>query len=992
MKQTIAILFLAMLLAAPIFAQDSEQAKGVPAKHDWVNQKLAAMSLDEKIGQLMMIRAHSNLGPDHIKKVKNLIKNHHVGALCFFQGTPMKQAQLTNTYQALAKTPLLIAIDGEWGLGMRFKRDIVNYPRQLTLGAIRNNNLIFDLGKQVGYDLKRIGIHLNFAPVVDVNNNKDNPVINNRSFGENKENVAAKSIEYMRGMQAGGILTCAKHFPGHGDTNLDSHYALPRLDFDARRLDSLELYPFRQMIAQDVESIMVAHLEVPSIDPRPNRPTSLSENAIKGLLRGKMGYDGLVITDGMEMEGVTKHFPPGVAEAEAIQAGNDILCLPRNVVSAKKAIKKYIKEGKISMDQIDQSVRRILGQKYKLGLYHSPRVVLNELHADLVNNRSLALKAKLMEQSITLAADSTSKIPFQAIADKRFASLMIGAKSKTAFQARIDSYVNAKHFQAPKEINASITKKLLKDLESYDEVIVGLQKLSKYSKKRFGLTPTMLQFLRILKSKTKVTLVVFGSPYSLSFLEDFETIVMAYTDDKMMQDRAAQALFGAFNIQGKMPVSASSSFPYGHGLQRASLQRFGYGYPEEVGMLSDSLAMIEEIVDEMIRKKAAPGCQILVAKDGKVVYHHAFGTKDYKKNNKVALDDLYDIASITKIAATTISIMRLQDMGMLNIDASMSPFYPEVDTTNKANKSLRDMMAHHAGLKPWIPFYKATINPKSKRKKTLAKYYARTANDKFDVEVANNLYMRKDYVDTVWHKILTSDLRKNNNYRYSDLGFYFMTRAVESASKLKLDEFCKTQFYHPLGLRHTDFNPRKTYSLQQIVPSERDNYFRNQTIHGHVHDMGAAMLGGVAGHAGLFSNSHDLGIIMQMLLNGGYYGGISFLEPSTIVEYTTRYRNSTRRGIGFDMKQLNKKKHKNMCEEASAETFGHLGFTGTCAFVDPKHNLVYIMLSNRTYPSMENNKFGRKNYRPRIQSVLYSALASRQVVPEQGLLFNKEKG
>ncbi|MDA9774350.1 serine hydrolase [Saprospiraceae bacterium] len=971
------IFLLTILLICFASTRSTTQVAQQDQKMVWVQNTLDSMTL---IGQLMMIRAHSDLGEDHIASVKNLISKYKVGSLCFFQGTPLKQAQLTNEYQELSEVPLMVAIDGEWGLGMRFKKGVIDYPKQLTLGSITDNSLLYEMGKTVAYELKRIGIHMNFAPVVDVNNNPLNPVINTRSFGEDRENVSAKSYEYMQGMQDGGLLACAKHFPGHGDTNADSHYDLPVINHSRIRLETLEMYPFKMMIDKGISSVMVAHLHVPAFDNRPNRPTSLSENTIKNILRTDYGFDGLVITDGMEMEGVTKHFDPGVAEAEAILAGNDIICLPRDVPQAIKSIKKYVKLGRIAEGQIDASVRRILESKYDLGLNIKPRIMLNDLETDILHKKGRLLKARLLEESITLAQDSFNIIPYQKLQGIQFATITFGATSKTTFQKRVDSYTKAIHYQVPYNVGEARVKQIISELQEVNHVIIAAHKVRSSASRKYGMSTNFHNIVKRINDKKDLSIVIFGTPYSLKYFDDYSTVVMAHTQDSIMQDKTAQAIFGAIDIRGRLPVTASEKFVFGQGLQRSSIKRLGFATPEEVGMNPDSLAKINEIIEEMIKTKAAPGCQIFVAKNGKVILNQAYGTQDYKKENPVDTEDIYDVASITKIAASTISVMKLYEEGKIDLDGTMTPFITEIDTTNKKDKTVRQMMTHHASLVGWIPFYRKTINPKSKKKKTLEKYYRKLPSDSFNIQVASNLYMRSDYPDTIWQRIITSDLRSKTNYRYSDLGFYFMMAAIEEKSKLSLDKYTMKTFYEPLGLIRTGYNPRDFTNVKDIVPSEKDSYFRNQVIKGYVHDMGAAMLGGVSGHAGLFTNSYELGIIMQMLLNGGYYGGENLLEAKTVVEFTTRYSESTRRGIGFDMKELNLKKYENMSQMASESTFGHLGFTGTCAFVDPEHDLVYVFLSNRTYPTMENKKFINKNYRPRVQSAIYSSFLSKEEI------------
>lgn len=965
-----------------VFAQNEPVLMDMRA--EWVESTLNDMTMDQKIGQLMMIRAHSDLGEDHIASVKKLIEDYDVGALCFFQGTPLKQAELTNTYQSISRIPLLVAIDGEWGLGMRFKKDVISYPRQLTLGAVRDNELIYDMGKEVAYELKRLGIHWNFAPVVDVNNNPKNPVINNRSFGEDRNNVAAKSYQYMLGMQDAGMIACAKHFPGHGDTDADSHYELPVINHDRKRLDSIELYPFQIMMDRGVASVMVAHLQVPALESRKNRPTSLSRKVVTGLLRDTMGYDGIIITDGMEMEAVTKHFKPGVAEAEAILAGNDMICLPRNVKSAVSAIRYYVKEGLISEAELDDHVRRILRAKYDLGLTIAPKIMLNELPEDILHPEGIVLRSKLFAEAVTLAKDEEAEIPFRRLDSIKFATVAFGSRGLNTFQQRVESYTGASHINLSYNPTPQAVQAAIKSLSKVDHVLISTEDMSKYSSKNFGISKTCRNIISQIEKIRPVTLVIFGSPYSLKYFDDYDRVVMSYTDDSTMMDKTAQAIFGAAAIQGSLPVTASEEFKYGQGERRVSLQRLGFAAPEEVGMSSDTLLGIDELVDEMIAMKAAPGCQIFVAKNGQVVFNKAYGTHDYSSSHPVQLTDVYDVASVTKIAASTVSIMQLYDQGRLDIDGTLQPFVTGIDTTDKKDKTIRDMMAHHAGLAGWIPFYKSTIDLASRKTKPLDKYYRSIPTDSFHIQVASNLFMRTDYIDSMWARIVTSDLRKNTNYRYSDLAFYMIMRVVESQSNMKLDQYCTERFYQPLGMRRTCFNPRNAIPLKEIVPSEKDNYFRNQVIKGYVHDMGAAMLGGVSGHAGLFSSSYDLGILMQMLLNGGYYGGESYFKPKTVIEFTTRYPASTRRGIGFDMKELDESKYENMSPLASASTFGHLGFTGTCVFADPENELVYVLLSNRTYPTMENNAFGRKNFRPRIQSVIYNSITPTKIFIHQG--------
>ena len=943
-------------------------------KTAWVDSMYNSLDEDQRIGQLFMMRAFSNNDREHINKVKKIIENYQVGGLCFFQGNPTTQAKLINIYQAISPIPLITAIDGEWGLSMRFKGEVTDFPRQLMLGAIQDDNLIYELGKEVALQCKTAGIHVNFAPVADVNNNPNNPVINDRSFGEDIYNVAAKSFAYMKGMQDYGIVACAKHFPGHGDTGVDSHFDLPVIKHGIDRLDSLELMPFKVLIEQGVKSMMVAHLHMPAYDDRPNRPTTLSKSVITDLLRKKLGFNGVIFTDAMEMKGVLNHFPTGVAEAEALMAGNDMIVLTMDIYKSVKVIKEYIKEGKISPEQIEASVKRILGMKYELGLNRGPSALNPEI-VDQVLNRpeSLALKSRLIRASITLVNDKEASLPFKDVDNTQIASLSIGKSEFTPFQKRLSDYLPIKHFKAHKNITAKTGDKILSELKKYDRVIVSVHDMSKLRSKSYGVSDSTMQFLNLLYKQNKTTTVLFGSPYALEKWEDVDQMIVAYNEDELTQDITAQAICGAASFRGRLPVSIGA-YSYGQGVDREDVGRLGYDIPESVGMSSDTLASIDSLMKVMISDKAAPGCQILVAKDGKVVFDKSYGYFTYAKKKKVTTRDVYDVASVTKILASTLSMMKLQDQGKIHIKDKVSKYIPQLDTTNKKDMTFEEMMTHHARLIGWIPFYKKTITDNKRNPRPLPDYYRRTGSDQYSIQVAKNLFLRTDYRDSLWSAIYGSKLRERVGYRYSDLGFYLIEDAISNITGQSVDQYANENFYQPLGLKKTGFNPTGFLKLDNIVPSEEDVYFRRQRIQGYVHDMGAAMLGGVSGHAGLFSNSREIAILMQMLLNGGQYGGKQYLDSETVKQFTTRYRSSTRRGVGFDMKELNGSRSSNMSRMASSKTFGHLGFTGTAVFADPEHDLVYIFLSNRTYPRMENTRFIRDEYRPRVQSIVYRSL------------------
>ena len=939
---------------------------------EWVEATFNAMSLDERLGQFFAIRAHSDKGPEHIQSVKNQIEKYHVGGLCFFQGTPEKQAKLTNEYQALSKVPLMISMDAEWGLGMRMKQSTISFPKQLMLGAIQDNRLIYEMGQEVAAHCKRLGVHVNFAPVADINNNPRNPVINTRSFGEDRHNVSIKSYMYMRGMQDNGVMACAKHFPGHGDTDVDSHHDLPIIPHGMNRLDSIELYPFQVLASQGIGSFMVAHLNVPTLDSSENRPTSLSSKVVTDLLKGKMNFEGLIFTDGLEMKGVTKHFKPGVVEAEALAAGNDILLLPDNIAASVKAIKNYIATGKLDIEVLNQRVKKILLAKYQYKIHQTQAIDITNIREDLNSAKSIALKKRLIENALTLVSNKDKLVPLKKLNQTRISTLSIGAKYGTTFQNTLNNYGKMEHYQVPKEIPVTRFQGLLAKLSKSDVVLISLHDMSSYASKNFGVTKSTLAFLKSLSSKTKVVLTVFGSPYALKYFDEMDWVLNAYDETDMTQEAAAQGIMGVFGLTGRLPVTASQKAYYNKGVITTPIARIGYDVPESVGFNSRILEDgINDLMARVIDTTASPGGVVLVAKDGKIIFNQAYGHHTYRKNRPVSTNNIFDLASITKIAAGTISIMKLYDEEKIDIHQAFSHYLPELKNTNKSDILIKDVMAHVAGLKSWIPFYEQTVD---KKKRPLSEFYRSVAGSGFDNQVVDNLYLKSDFEEEIWQQIYEAPMNTPGRYIYSDLGFYLIAKLVHQISGKPIDQYVQETFYQPLGLTSMTYNPLQKFAKEQIIPTEEDKYWRQRKVHGYVHDMGAAMLNGVSGHAGLFSNAKDLAVIMQLFLNQGYYGGEQYFSPETVKIFTQRHPASTRRGIGFDLFETNPQKNPNFSKKASWNTFGHLGFTGTCAWADPDHNIIYIFLSNRTYPKMSNKRLYSGDFRPKIQDVVYEAL------------------
>lgn len=944
-------------------------------KNYWANYIFEKLSPDERIAQLFMVAAYSDKKKQKTEELKKLIKKYKIGGLIFFQGGPLRQAELTNYYQSISEVPLLISIDGEWGLAMRLD-STVQFPRQMTLGAIQDDSLIYEMGKEIARQCKRMGIHSNLAPVVDINNNSLNPVISNRSFGEDKYNVTRKALMYMKGMQDEGILACAKHFPGHGDTDSDSHKTLPIVNSSRERMDTLELYPFKELIKEGLGSMMVAHLYIPAYDTAANRASTLSKNVVTDLLKEQMGFRGLVYTDALNMKGVSKFYKPGEVDVKALIAGNDVLLFAEDVPKAILEIKKAIGRGEISQEEIDSRCKKILSAKQWVGLNNYKPIQLENLYQDINTIQSDLLNRKLAEASITLLQNKKDLIPLQNLEILKIASLSLGYKEVNSFQKMLSNYAPIKHFGLDRDSKKEVVDSLLKELKKYNLVIININNTNNSPAKNFGLSQQSLNVMKTVVRENKTIVTVFANPYILSKLDSVQyadAVIMSYEDNEQSESLSAQLIFGGISSSGKLPITASPYFKIGAGVNSKGNIRLKYTIPEELNIDSKKLNNIDSIAMRGINEKAYPGCQVLVAKDGKVIYQKSFGYHTYENRIPVKNDDLYDIASITKIAASTAAIMKLVDDKKISLDSTLGTYLPSTKNTNKEKIIIREMLAHQAGLKDWIPFYLKTIEKNGTYKPGV---YDSIQSALFPFRVAEKMYMNKSYADTIYKRIIESPVSEKHQYKYSDLGYYLMQMIIESKANMPLNEYVQKEFYNPLGLPVIGYRPRERFDLKRIVPTENDTKFRKQLVQGDVHDYGAAMLGGVAGHAGVFSNANDLSVLMQMYLQKGEYGGKRYLD-SAIVRECTKCQycvNDNRRGVGFDRPETNTTKDNPVCDCVSYLSFGHSGFTGTLAWADPEKNLVYVFLSNRVYPDTEVNKLVKLGTRTAIQQVIYDAV------------------
>ncbi len=938
----------------------------------WVDSVLKAMSLEEKIGQLFMVAAYSNKDAKHRAYIDKLIKNHHIGGLIFFQGGPERQVDLVNHFQSISTTPLLIAGDWEWGLAMRLDSTIA-FPRQMMLGAIRNTKLLYRMGAEIARQIRLVGGQVNFAPVVDINNNPKNPVIGSRSFGENREQVYRHAFMYMRGLQDKGVLAVAKHFPGHGDTEVDSHKDLPIIHHNRERLDSIELYPFKKLFQRGMGGVMVAHLFIPSLDSTPNTATTLSRKVSYNLLKKELGFKGLAFTDALNMKGVSRFFKPGQADLKAFLAGNDVLLFPKNVPLAIQLIKQAVQDKKVSLEDLEQRVRKILAVKYWSLAYQKTAVSKKNLIERLNSDTVKALRRMLIEQAITLVQNQQQTIPLQRLDTLKIASVSIGEKSVNSFQKTLSLYTQVQHFTIRKWAEEKEWQALKKQLKDYNLVIFSLNKSNRRPSKKFGISASSIRQLEAYAKEKAIVLDVFANPYVLNYFKHpkrFRSILISYNDWKVTQEISAQVIFGGVPAVGQLPVSIGKQFRVGEGII-SEANRLKYTLPVSADVDASNLYKIDSIVQRAIQDKAFPGCQVWAARNGNVFYNKSFGHQTYQKKHPIDNESIYDLASLTKILSTTLSIMKLQEQQKIDINKTLADYLPSLKESNKANLLLSDIMAHQARLKPWVPFYLKTIKTDSLKQK----WYRFKPEGRFQTMVTPTMYIDSSYKDSIIQEILNTPLRRTNRYKYSDLGFYLLKDIVEQESQQKIEQWVKNTFYNPLGANHIGFLPLKQFPLQQIVPTEKDNYFRQDTIQGTVHDMGAAMLGGVGGHAGLFSNANDVGKIMQMLLQKGYYGEHKYINSQIIKHYTDCYNcPENRRGLGFDKIEDTEEPISVCSPLVSLDSFGHSGFTGTLAWADPNNGLVFVFLSNRTFPSAENFLISKNNIRTDIHTILINAL------------------
>jgi len=945
----------------------------------WVDSVYNTLSPRDRIAQLVIANVIPASGNGTKQNLALLIEKNHVGGLLFSKGSLSQFAEMTNYAQSISKVPLLMTLDGEWGPSMRIA-ELNRFPNNMALGAVADPQLLYDYGCEVARQCRLIGHQVNFAPVVDVNTTPLNPVIGYRSFGEDPARVSELAIAYSKGLEDGGVMAVAKHFPGHGDTSADSHHALPKIDKSLSQLEQAELVPFRRYVQAGFSGVMVGHLSVPALD-KSGAPASLSHAITTGLLCDKLGFEGMIFTDALAMDGANSNTNRSVA---ALQAGADALLGASNPIADIRAIEKAIKAHKLSQEAIDARCRKILTYKYLLGLNHPQVVNINGLANAIESPQAEALRQKLANACITVVRNDGRVLPLRNLGATSIAIVNLGTPPNHQFATMCSHYADVDIYNGLEHLSA---------IKKHDVIIAAIYNNN---------ASTQSALSRIVAPGQTVVPVFFVNPYRTAkfvpSLDHCRAIVMAYDDTAELCASAAQAIFGGINVTGSLPVTIDGLAKAGVGV-KIPKNRLGYSTPVAVGMRPWITDSIDAIVNTGLRTGAFPGCQVLVAKDGQVVVDKVYGYVDTKKSAKVTPQVIYDLASVSKATSTLPGIMAAYDDRLFQLDQPVSEIITPLKDTPKSKITVSQLLYHESGMPASLNVFDMMMDTASytgklftakPTKDNTIKFANRsygnaearlrsdlmstTRTDQFPIAAASRFYVGQSTLDTLMNRIYNIPLRNNNKYNYSCLNFALLMDMEQRLTGRPHDEFVGERIFRPLGMTHTGYRPLSFSKVRYIAPTEHDKFLRRQTVRGYVHDELAAMSGGVQGNAGLFSNTADLAKLCQMWLNGGEYGGERVLSEATVKRFTTSKSSTCRRGLGFDKPDVDNPDSSPTTELADPSVFGHLGFTGTCFWVDPKHELIFIFLTNRVNPSRDNDAFNALNPRPRILEQVYRSL------------------
>lgn len=997
MKKVTAIC-LALICASQTYAQNVLNCVNPDAMNAWVDSVMATLTPDERLGQLIVPIVDVDDTPEKRNIVLRDVNQYHVGGLLFHKGKIEQQAKMTNLAQDATKVPLMITLDGEWGLFMRLT-DAVRYPKNMALGCINHDGepgntlrdeLMYKYGEEIARQCREMGIMVNFAPVLDINNNPKNPVIGNRSFGDNINAVIAPALSYAAGLEDGGVLSVGKHFPGHGDTDKDSHLTLPRLSHSAMRMDTFEIQPFKEYVRAGFGGIMVAHLDIPSLD-KSHDPASISKSIITDILRNRLGFRGLAFTDGMAMKGASSIKHVGT---KALLAGEDILLDPVPLPTQWDALKEDIDNGTLPQQLIDEKCRKVLCYKYTLA--------------------HMQMESKLMERGYSIGHYSPNakdlKVEMAGLS-QRMHTTQGTELAQELFQ---ESIVLLKNDPNPFDKASPLEPKSLLPSEDLKKM-----EIIEIKNGRAQTIQQVKQQCSLVKNKP-IVLVFYTQPYNMALYADLigraSAVVLAHEDTPMSHDAVRAMMLGEKAVRGQLCVSIPGLFDAGSGLSYASKYEQEKtetqdiqtptellpATPEEVGMKGDVISRIDAIIDDALMKEAFPGCQVLIARKGHIIYNKAFGWYDHTRQRQVTTESIYDLASVSKAAATVPALMIAYDEHRFELEDSIGKYIYECNGTNKGHLTIRQALYHETGMKEGYPFYQMIIDSTSIEKRLYSgkrtgnftiqqdrntwfdrrmrwdPYWITTqADNEHSLQVAADMYIRPEFRDTILQKIIDLPLKNEGGYRYSCLNFVLLRHILERTMRQPLDKILEERLFLPMGANSLCFNPLKCERIDPslLVPTEDDAAIRHQTLNGYVHDEIAAFSGGIEGNAGLFGTATDLAKVLQMMLNGGTFEGREYISQRTCKLFTTTKSQRSRRGLGFDKPAA--PPAKSPCvEECPLSTYGHTGYTGTCFWVDPDNQLIYIFLSNRVNPHRWNSTLTKEGYRSQIQSLLYEAMGN----------------
>ncbi len=914
-------------------------------QESWTESTMRSMSLEEKVGQLVFVWTPGRYFPhdsEEWRELHRLIVKRHLGGLIFSIGDVYEYAVQINQLQRLAKVPLLISGDFEYGVGMRV-RHTTTFPRAMAVGATRNPRYAYEVGRLTAVEGRALGVHQNYAPTIDINNNPNNPVINTRSFGDDVKLVNEMGAAFVRGTQEGGMIATVKHFPGHGDTDVDTHLGLTTLPFDESRLNTIELAPFRAAFEAGAVSVMVGHIAVPKLDTAIGRPATVSPAITTKLLQDAMRFSGLVVTDAMNMRGVSSKFEPGESAVLSLSAGTDLILMPVDADVAIDAIIAAVRRGELSQERIERSVRKILKIKEQLGLHKNRFIDVENVgtRVNTVEHQLLALA--IARDAVTVLGNKSGILPLSRGDSRRYLDLII-ADTEDPSEGRLfhsqlrERLPQVELARIDPRSNKLEYETVMSRAANADVLLVQLHLYTR-SGEMTGFLPKQYQELltNLIKSGKPHVVISFGNPYVVMDFPSVDTYVCGYSDAEVMQRAMAEVLFAESPARGKLPITIPGVFKFGDGVSYEK-QILRVGVPEEVGMSRTGFDAVNEVMEAAIRDSAFPGGVLLVAKNGVIVHQKAYGAYDYTPySRRVTVETIYDLASVTKVVVTTSAVMRLVDEGKIGLKDPVVKYIPAFGQHGKEKITLENLMVHNSGLPAWRKFYEFCTTPQC-------------------------------VLDSIYATPLA--FRTGDTTVYSDLGLITMGKVIEHVTGTTLDRYVDSVFFKPLGMKNTMYNPPDRLH-QRIAPTEIDTVWRRSTtpVRGQVHDENCATLGGVSGHAGLFSTTGDLAIFMQMLLNGGTYGGKRYLQESTVRLFTRRHSSKSTRGIGWDTKDPRRSWAGTLLSD---KTFLHTGFTGTSVAADPEQQLIVVLLTNRVHPTRNSTRIFQ--VRPRVHDAVARAI------------------